>query len=78
MKSWRSLLVVAALASAAWAQTDSGLFGIVKDQTGASLPAAVVTIRNVETGAVRRLVTDQGGRYAAASLAVGHYEVRAE
>ena len=78
MKSWRSLLVVAALASAAWAQTDSGLFGIVKDQTGASLPEAVVTIRNVETGAVRKVATDPGGRYAAVSLAVGRYEVRAE
>jgi hypothetical protein len=78
MKSWHSLLVVAALASAAWAQTDSGLFGTVKDQTGASLPEALVTIRNVETGAVRKLVTDPAGRYAAASLAVGHYEVRAE
>jgi hypothetical protein len=60
------------------AQIDSGLFGIVKDQTGASLPAAVVTIRNVETGVVRKLVTDQGGRYTAVSLAIGHYEVRAE
>ena len=78
MKCWRSLLLVAALASAALAQIDSGLFGIVKDQTGASLPAAVVTIRNVETGVVRKLVTDQGGRYTAVSLAIGHYEVRAE
>jgi hypothetical protein len=71
-------LVVAALAGAAWGQTDSGLFGIVKDQTGASLPAAVVTIRNVENGAVRKLATDPAGRYAAVSLAIGHYEVRAE
>jgi len=78
MRSCRSLLAVVALAGAAWAQTDSGLFGIVKDQTGASLPAAVVTIRNVENGAVRKLVTDPAGRYAAVSLAIGHYEVRAE
>jgi hypothetical protein len=61
MKSWRSLLAVAALASAAWAQTDSGLFGTVKDQTGAGLPEALVTIRNVETGAVRKVATDQAG-----------------
>ena len=78
MRRWRNLLAVAALASAAWAQTDSGLLGIVKDQTGASLPAAVVTIQNVETGAVRKLATDQAGRYAAPSLAIGRYEVRAE
>jgi hypothetical protein len=38
MKSWRNLFLMAVLASAAWAQTDSGLFGIVKDQTGGGLP----------------------------------------
>jgi hypothetical protein len=32
----------------------------------------------VETGSLRKLVTDPAGRYAAPSLAVGHYEVRAE
>ncbi len=78
MKSWRNLFLMAVLASAAWAQTDSGLFGIVKDQTGGGLPGAVVTIQNVETGSLRKLVTDPAGRYAAPSLAVSHYEVRAE
>ena len=32
----------------------------------------------METGSLRKLVTDPAGRYAAPSLAVGHYEVRAE
>jgi hypothetical protein len=37
-----------------------------------------VRIKNLETGAERNLVTEEAGRYDAASLPVGHYEVRAE
>jgi Carboxypeptidase regulatory-like domain len=49
--------------------------GAVRDPTGAVLPAANVTVRNLETGAERRLVSDSGGRYLAPSIAVGNYEV---
>ena len=52
--------------------------GTVRDPTGAGLPEVAVTIRNVETGAVRKLVTDDAGRYVAPSIAIGRYEVRAE
>jgi hypothetical protein len=78
MKRWHNFFLSAVLAGAAWGQTDSGIFGTVKDQTGASLPAALVTVQNVETGAVRKLLTDPAGRYTAPSVPVGHYEVRAE
>jgi hypothetical protein len=50
----------------------------VRDATGAGLPEVAVTIRNLETGAVRKLISDEGGRYVARSIAVGPYEVRAE
>ena len=43
----------------------------------AALPAAGVTIKNIETGAERRLVTDAGGRYYAPSITVGRYEITA-
>src|ERR1700693_3696028 len=56
----------------------ASISGTVRDATGAGLPEVSVTIRNVETGAVRKLVSDEGGRYAARSIAVGAYEVRAE
>jgi hypothetical protein len=52
--------------------------GTVRDPTGAGLPEVAVTIRNVETGAVRKLVSDVAGRYVAPSIAIGRYEVRAE
>jgi hypothetical protein len=42
------------------------------------LTDASVTIKNIETGTERKLVTDDAGRYAALSIAVGPYEVQAE
>ena len=48
------------------------------DQTGVGLAEAAVTIRNVETGAVRAVMTDKSGRYAAPALGVGRYQVSAE
>ena len=61
-----------------WAQTEGGISGTVKDQTGAALPTVTVTVKNSETGAIRKLVSDQGGRYSAPALAVGSYEIAAE
>ncbi len=56
----------------------ASISGIVHDSTGASLPAAQVVIKNVETGTQREVVTDDSGRYSAASLPVGIYEVRVQ
>ncbi len=53
------------------------LSGTVRDDSGGGLPQAVVTIRNLETGTVRKLLTDEAGRYSAPSIAVGKYEVEA-
>src|SRR5580658_3246217 len=53
------------------------LTGTVKDPSGAALSGAAITVRNVETGAERQLVTDSAGRYSAPSIAVGGYEVTA-
>jgi hypothetical protein len=66
------------LASIAWGQVDASISGTVVDATGAGLPEATVRVKNVETGAVRTVVTDDAGRYAAASLVIGPYEVSAE
>ena len=49
--------------------------GTVKDETGAGIPAAQVLLKNLETGAERKLVSDESGRYSAPSVAVGRYEV---
>src|SRR5579871_6900266 len=56
----------------------ASISGTVKDDTGGGLPEASVTIKNLETGAERKLVTDDAGRYAAPSIAVGPYQVQVE
>ena len=71
--------VLLGLTAHAWGQVvGASVSGTVRDATGAGLPEVAVTIRNLETGAVRKLVSDEGGRYVARSIAVGPYEVRAE
>src|ERR1700677_2574691 len=73
------LLVVSAIFACA---TDgqvvgTSIFGAVEDESGARLAQAVVVIRSVEPGASRTLVTDEAGRYAAPSMAVGAYQITA-
>ena len=63
-------------ASLAMAQLDTGtISGSVTDQTGAAVPGASVSIKNVETGISRSLVTNEAGRYDAAALPIGTYNV---
>jgi len=59
------------------AQVSASIKGIVTDASGAPVPAATVTTKNTETGAVRTAITDDAGRYQMAWLQVGQYEVAA-
>ena len=69
------LLVVTPLA----AQTVTGTMrGNVTDRSGAVLPGVTITIRNVETGLERVVVTDESGSYNAPFLQLGRYNVQAE
>lgn len=61
-----------------FAQTTSTITGTVKDQTGAIVSGAKVTVRNLETNLTRTVVTDGEGRYAFPELRVGAYELRAQ
>jgi len=72
------LLLLAGAPVAVWAQGEASITGTVTDATGAIIAGAAVKVKNVETGALRALVTDSVGRYDAPSLAVGKYEVSAE
>lgn len=72
------LLLSLALASNALAQiVGASISGTVHDTTGAVIPAATVTVRNVETGALRTVASDGEGRFAAPSVPVGYYSVTA-
>jgi hypothetical protein len=57
------------------AQGEASLWGSVNDSSGAAIAGAAVSIKNIETGAVRGVVTDESGRFNVTALNVGHYEV---
>ena len=58
--------------------TRGGISGIVRDQQGAVVPGATVTVKNLSTGAVRSAVTDVNGLYRVPALEPGLYVVRTE
>ncbi|MBV9506002.1 MAG: carboxypeptidase regulatory-like domain-containing protein [Acidobacteriia bacterium] len=65
------------LVSVAHSQVSAALSGTVTDQTGALVSAASVTVKDVDTSATRRTLTDATGHYQFSSLPVGEYEIRA-
>ncbi len=71
--------LVLALAVPLISQTTTGrILGTVRDQTGAYLPAATVTVTDVQRGITRTVTTDDSGGYVVPNLAPGVYTVRAE
>ncbi len=52
------------------------LSGTVKDASGAAVPNAQVSVKNVATGTVRDLNADSAGFYTVPNLLPGNYEVR--
>ncbi|HYK60805.1 MAG TPA: carboxypeptidase regulatory-like domain-containing protein [Bryobacteraceae bacterium] len=71
---------VVVLSGLSYAQEITGsIVGTVQDPTGASIPAAAVTITNTDRGAVvRTAATSQDGNYSAPLLPIGHYSVAVE
>lgn len=65
-------------ASSAYAQFDNGsITGTLRDTSGAVIPGATVTIRNLATGVATTLQTNQDGTYQALALIPGTYSVEA-
>jgi len=56
-------------------QTFSSISGYVLDQSGAVISGAVVTVKNLETGATRTTKSESNGNYVVLSLTSGRYEV---
>src|SRR5262245_57823781 len=66
-----------AIPAAAQTAAAGNIEGVVRDATDAVLPGVTVTVRNVDTNVSREITTDDGGRYRAAALQPGTYEVTA-
>ena len=63
------------LSFAAFAQDTASLTGAVRDNSGAVIPDASVSLENVATGIVRELKTNAAGEYVAAALPPGQYNL---
>lgn len=73
------ILAILVLGAAAPAQTFRGtILGTVTDSSGASVPGASVTIKNLDTGLLRTVVTSDDGSYSAPELPIGNYGVTVE
>ncbi len=83
MKLWRYALATLALVTAfsvsAMAQgTTSRITGTVRDQSGAAIAGAKVTVTNEGTGLAFDATTGDAGTYVVDSLQVGSYSIRVE
>jgi hypothetical protein len=78
-KAFRCLMLASAilicLSISVLAQTTGSISGVVKDQKGAIVPKASVTLREVTTNSSRTVASDDEGRYRFNNLPVGDYEV---
>ena len=71
---WLTVFILAALPLAAQLPTGT-ILGSVKDSSGASIPNAMVTVRNTDTNLTKTVMTEQDGSYRFPELPAGHYEV---
>jgi hypothetical protein len=79
-RAFASLFVAFLLLPAvAFAQFDAAtVLGTVRDSSGAIVPGATVTLKNVSTGIAATAVSDESGNYQFLNVRIGTYTVRAE
>ena len=59
-------------------EVTAGIYGVVQDSTSAVVPAAAITLHNVDTGRDYRTVSDSSGSFALTLIPIGNYEVYAQ
>src|SRR5580658_7980647 len=73
------LLVTLTVGTPLWAQKDAGaIVGLVRDQSGAVVSGAKVTVTDADRGTELTLSTNDAGEYVASPLKIGHYTVTVE
>src|ERR1700722_8163095 len=73
-----AFLMLIAGCSLANAQVTGSISGKVEDPTGSGVDGAAITVKSLETGAVRIATTDQAGNFIVLLLPLGAQEVKAE
>jgi hypothetical protein len=78
-KSIYTILLAVAFAPPAWPQASTGtVSGTVRDQSGAVVPAANVTLTNTATNVTSKTITNQVGFYILPGVVPGPYRLTAE
>jgi hypothetical protein len=79
MRSWKTFVFVTATVlvnlNLAGQQVTASIRGSVLDPSGATIPSAAVTAKQLETGLTRTATTDRDGAYVLVELPIGHYEL---
>lgn len=72
----RALLMLAAIVPLmGQVGTQGSIFGTVTDSSGAAMPGATVTVRQLDTGLEQTAVTDAAGNFEILALPIGPYSV---
>ncbi len=76
---WLVLIVLLIAPLVLWAQQSTGtIAGVVVDSSGALIPGASITIKNLNTNFTWNSATTSAGEYRVSFLPVGTYEITAE
>src|SRR5438552_9803404 len=79
MRLTLAVVLVAAMAVPAAAQTDTGdISGVVRDTQGGVLPGVIIVAEHLDSGTRIERVTDGEGRYFLPSLRTGTYTITAD
>jgi hypothetical protein len=72
------LIALAIFPVAGRAQVTGAILGTVTDQTGGVISDAKISVKSLETGAIREVTSDDTGNYRILSLPLGQQELRVE
>jgi hypothetical protein len=72
------VVMIAGVVGASAQTTQGGIAGTVRDEKGADISGAKITVTNEATGLQREMATEGNGIFRAMALPSGKYEVRAE
>ncbi len=74
-----TFLLLSVFCVSALAQSDRGaITGFIRDQSGANVPNATVTVRNENNGTESKTTTNQDGYYTVTNILPGTYTITAE
>ena len=71
-------LIIMASPRSGWAQASAAISGTVEDASAGRVGGATITVKSLETGAVRTTTTTAGGDFSIVALPLGLQEVKVE